>query len=113
MKYMNGYKLKKHMQYKASIIGYRTKEHDKLSPEEFLQLYVSSLHKKRFKKNGYQYMRLADFIMENWDDQIKFVKRLFYPDCTSNARGRLTEKPSSFKPDALPTGIGSGDGNEV
>lgn len=65
------------MNYKQSIIGFRTKSHDSLTSDEFLRLYVNSLHKKRFKRNGIEFIRLAEFIERNWDDQIKFVTRLF------------------------------------
>lgn len=67
------------MNYKASITGFRIPpKHDKLTPEDFLHLYVTSLKEKRYKANGREYVRLAQFIIENWDTQVKFVTRLFY-----------------------------------
>lgn len=65
--------------YQQSIVGFHNPHiHKGLSTDEFLKLYVESLKKKRFSKKGISKMKLAEFIEKNWEDQKKFVSRLFY-----------------------------------
>ena len=65
--------------YKSSLIGFHNPfEHKGLTPEEFLRLYVDKcLYSKSKTRDGYLRVRLAEWIEEHWEDQIKFVSRLF------------------------------------
>ena len=66
------------MNYKQSLIGYHNPHlHKGLTPDKFLTEYVDSLKSKSKKKNGWEKVKLATWIEENWEDQLKFVTRLF------------------------------------
>ena len=66
------------MQYKASLIGFHNPyKHGGLTPKEFLDLYIESLEKKSFKRDGWKRIKLVEWIKEHYEDQLKFVTRLF------------------------------------
>lgn len=66
------------MKYKESLIGFHNPHiHKGLTPEEFLKEYIVSQKKKYRKKNGYKRKHLVEWIEKNWNDQLKFVARLF------------------------------------
>lgn len=81
--------------YKQSLIGFHNPYlHKDLTADEFLIEYVESLKKKAKKKNGWEKVKLAKWIEENWDDQLKFVSRLFPDTLKTNGdrSNRNTEK---------------------
>ena len=66
------------MNYKSSIIGYHNpRKHLGLSPEEFLSEYVDALIGHAKQKGGWQKVKLAGWIKDNWESQLIFVSRLF------------------------------------
>ena len=67
------------MKYRQSLIGFHNPhEHKDLTPEEFLILYKDKVLLSRSrKKDGAKRVRLADWIDDHWEDQLKFVARLF------------------------------------
>lgn len=76
------------MQYKMSLIGFHNPYlHKGLSPEEFLSLYI-----KR-KKGNYT---LNKWIKEHWNDQIKFVARLFPQTLDTNKHSTLEAERTSL-----------------
>jgi hypothetical protein len=49
-----------------------------MTPDEFLSEYVNKdLMGHRYKKDGYDRVKLADWIVRHWDSQLYFVSRLF------------------------------------
>lgn len=66
------------LSYKHSLIGFHNPYlHKDLTPTEFLEKYIVSLLKKSKRKDGWRRIKLAKWIKENWDDQLKFVARMF------------------------------------
>jgi len=66
------------MDYRQSLCGFHNPyKHKDMKPVEFLDLYIKRLRSLSKKRNGWQRVKLADWIEENKTDQIKFVSRLF------------------------------------
>ena len=79
------------MEYRASLIGFHNPyKHNGLTPEEFLRLYVDRLKSMSKKKDGWNRVKLAEWIEASWTDQVKFVSRLFPKT--------LSSKPTSKEP---------------
>jgi len=67
------------LSYRDSLNGFHNPySHKGLTPEEFLKEYVKKTLKGRFsKRDGADRARLYKWIHDHWDDQVKFVYRLF------------------------------------
>lgn len=66
------------LSYRSSLIGFHNPYlHKGFTPDEFLKAYIKSQKKKFRKKDGWQRKRLVEWIENNYDNQVKFVARLF------------------------------------
>ena len=66
------------MNYQSSLSGFHNPyKHKGFTPAKFLYAYIDSQKKRFRKKGGVDRRNLVECILENWDDQQRFVKRLF------------------------------------